>query len=700
MSMAVATVADLAGELRAVVVFAAVLVAPGFCVGWSTDLLGFRGRSGADRLAWSVALSFAASAIGAVLVGRLLSLEAVCWGFYGTAVLAMALLYRERWQVGGELARKRRMPEEGVSWKAVGGFMAFALFAAFELTDIGVGQRLYLSVTVYDHALRSAFVDAVMRTGVPPMNPLLGVSDGRIARGAPMRYYYFWYVCCGAVGQMARASSGQALVASCVWAGAGLWAVLELCCRHFLTGVRRSSVAVLLLLVTGLDILAVLGNWIAGGATDADMEWWGVDQVASWLDTVLWVPHHLAALVCCVTAWVLVWEAGGTIGRRWWRATAIAGVCLASAFGLSTYVAAAFGMVVAIWAVLERRGRAAAGFLAAAYGISGLLLMPYLWELSRGPGGGEQVGPGGVLTLGLRRLINPSVFDGWRWLREIGTAYPGLRDTLAAGILLIPGYLCELGFYAAVLGWAAFQFRRGGRLSEAARTALVLTFAGLLVTTVVRSRVITTNDFGLRSALIPQFFLVLLGVEWWERSRKGWLRSAMLGLAGIGVAGSVYQAVALRLYLPVEERLGRAGYADLAERNAAMWRAGEAMKAAVPKTAVVQYNTKQPSLWAVEATLRHVHRQIAQADSGCEAVFGGDAAACLGLNEAVERIYDGPTGMDAAGARRECARLGVTTLLATRWDAVWVSGTTWVWTLPTEVVTPEVRVLRCADYPG
>jgi hypothetical protein len=92
-----------------------------------------------------------------------------------------------------------------------------------------------MSVTAFDHSVRTSFVDAVVRTGVPPRNPLywtLG-ADG-VGHAASMRDYYFWYVVCGLVVKVMGVSARQAMIASCVWAAVGLVAVIGLYGRYFL----------------------------------------------------------------------------------------------------------------------------------------------------------------------------------------------------------------------------------------------------------------------------------------------------------------------------------------------------------------------------------------------------------------------------------------------------------------------------------
>jgi hypothetical protein len=64
-----------------------------------------------------------------------------------------------------------------------------------------------------------------------------------------------------------------------------------------------------------------------------------------------------------------------------------------------------------------------------------------------------------------------------------------------------------------------------------------------------------------------------------------------------------------------------------------------------------------------------------------------------------DRQIPGPapgSALSASQARVECARLGVSDLVASRWDAVWADPQGWVWTLPAVVDTNQVRVVDCA----
>ena len=753
---------DILGCLRSVAAFAAVLLAPGYCLAWVCNLLEFRGRALGERLAWGVALSFGCMTIVSVLLAKYISLAAVCW-LAGICALGCAGIAVQ------EACSRRHSSGLANKWRLIGTGIAVAwvLFVIFELVDVSVGNRLYFSVTVFDHALRTAFVDAILRTGVPPANPLFWPGHA-----VPMRYYYFWYVLTAAAARLGAATARQAMIASVAWAGFGLAATLELYCRHFLRSASeggsdtpqlavssqpshettarwmahppRLAVALALLTVTGLDILPVLVKALLRMPTDGDMEWWSAAQVSSWMDSLLWVPHHIAGLVCCLLGFLLVWMSKGLSRGRRAGCGLIAGLSFASAFGLSTWVAVAFAMVMAAWMVWalvwERGSRPRVPVLLFAGLVAAAALLPYLAELhgetsatnavlangSASSDGKASIANDGthLLRFGVRHIIPADSVQGFGWIARLAQAHPSAEDAGAGLVLLLPGYFVELGFYGLVLLAALWAMRRR-KFDETARTALLLAVAGLVVSSFLRSTIVENNDFAMRSILIAQFFLLLLAVVWWEGGlgeTNRFLRGTMLAMAWIGLAGSVYQVVTLRIYLPVEEMLGRPEVSGLAESALALRQGFDAMDRRVARNAVVQYNTEQPGEFFYLAEVMQAGHQMALATPGCGAAFGGDVRACKGVEQGVARLFslhsspDLPPGgallgassdtkgrgpspgraLSAAEARDQCDRLAVSYLIATRWDAVWSDPRAWVWTLPTVVDTNEVRVVDCA----
>src|ERR1700677_2575316 len=87
---------DILGCLRCVVAFAALLFAPGYCIAFASNFLGFRTRPTAERIPWALALSFGLVTIAAVEIAHLTSLTAVCWI---AAVFAVACVAIIAWQI-------------------------------------------------------------------------------------------------------------------------------------------------------------------------------------------------------------------------------------------------------------------------------------------------------------------------------------------------------------------------------------------------------------------------------------------------------------------------------------------------------------------------------------------------------------------------------------------------------------------------
>jgi hypothetical protein len=726
---------DLWGCLRCVAAFVPLLLTPGLCLGWLADVAGFRRRATVDQLIWSLSLSLAMTPIAAVMLAKYWSLGAVLWFAIGSAAVGIGLkcFARRPDQHRRFSAPFRLILLLGAGW---------ILFAVGELIDVEMSNRLYMSVPVFDHALRTAFVDAAMRGGVPPANPLYWPGHA-----APMRYYYFWYVVTAAAARLAGATARQAMSASAVWAGLGLAAAVDLYCRHFLgdegggglrlwKGVRwpRAGLALGLLAVTGLDILPAIAKGIARLPTDADPDWWSFDQVGSWMDSVLWVPHHIAGLVCCLTGFLLVWMSKAEGGWRRWVCGVVAGESFASAFGQSTWVALAFALVMAGWMVWvvgwERDSRVRLPVMLAAGLVAAVALLPYLAELRHDasgvsaasahvatgvngasePTGGTRVDETAksnqlhLLRFGVRHMIDPDALLALPRFARLAQSNPRLEDAIAGLVLLLPGYFLEFGFYGLAL-LAAVGAARRGALGEAERTALALVGVGLLVSSFLRSTVVVNNDFGIRSILIVQFFLLLLAVQWCEggfgEAGKG-VRATAAAMLWLGLAGTAYQAMLLRVYLPVEERLGRPAVAGLSKQAMALRWGFAAMDGRVPKDAVVQFNTTQPSDYFRYAQILMVGRQVAAALPECPAAFGGEVARCAGVEDGVAALFGtseaGRFAVPADVAHDLCGRMGISYLIATQWDGVWADRAGWVWELPAVVDTGEVRAVRCGGF--
>jgi hypothetical protein len=679
------------------------MIATGYVAAWITNLAGFRQRSLIERIFWSVPLSFAITPIVCVLLGDFFSLTAAAAFLAASAAAALALLARE-W-----VARRRQGSPWVVGWKPLGEWAlalaaAWVVLAVLSLVDFESGQRLYLSTTLYDHSYRVAWTEAILRSGVPPANPLY-----RSGHAAPLRTYYFWYAVCAAVARLWQLPARCVFLASCIWAGFGLAAVLGLYLKHFLAvghRLRRQFlVATALLAVTGLDLVGIYWEVaIHGMPLPPDLEWWSRGQIASWLSSLLWVPHHVASLVCCMLVFLLANMAAK--GRRDGQIAAAAMIALAvaSAFGVSIYVTFAFFLTMVVWAVwhLCTERTASPVVTMTIGGVAGLLLLaPYLQELRHAASGnsGDH-----VFSFAVREMIPPEGLLRNGLLAGVSASHPDLARNLANLALLAPGYLLELGFYLVVLLaflLPAWHGRR--RLTKEARSLLVIAVTALVFISGIRSWVLATNDFGWRAALFVQFPLVLLASELFaksgpedpaqRRATPGWLRMTALTTLWAGLAGTACQALALRFYMPFaaghdaatrqwvhEAWVARRGYAELQRE--------------VPADAVVQYNPRAVGLFGIQENLLDVDHPTAMFSDrfACGSLWGGDPAGCPAMSAALEALFAGAT---ADQTRAACERYGIDVLIARSDDAAWKDRGGWVWTLPPVVNDAEFRALRC-----
>ncbi len=260
--------------------------------------------------------------------------------------------------------------------------------------------------------------------------------------------------------------------------------------------------------MTGLDICVNLWNLINRGIPlPDDLGMGGLGSLRSpriELDTtLLWAPHHIASFICCMLAFLLAWLAGMETARgRCRKAVVLIAFALASAFGLSIYVAFGFFLVMLAWAIwqvaIERRPRPAL-LLAAGGAGAAILLIPYLRELTQTSSGLQG---GSVFTFAVREMFPPEGLLASHLFQHLVTIHPLLARNLANLVLLTPGYVAELGFYLAVLLIYLIPAWRGRTplTTLPQRSLLVIAAVTLVIVSVMRSSVLTSNDFGWRAA--------------------------------------------------------------------------------------------------------------------------------------------------------------------------------------------------------
>ncbi len=677
--MAAFTADDLLGVAYASALFSLFAFIPGFVLGWSLDLAGFRSRGLLHQCLLSCPLSIALCPVMTYFCELGLGRTAVWWTYGGLwagfAVIQIASL------VGRPLHRTiqqwRRMP-----W-AILVAAGCALAVAASTVDLQIGHRLYPPMVSYDYSVRVAMIAALSRH-FPPLTPFL--SDGH---PWPLQYHYYWFLLCSLVHRIAHGAvrARQALIAGTIWSSLGLLSTVLLYMRHWMPSPRRRAYAlsIALLAVTGLDIVPCLWFGKTLGTPLWTIEWWNAEQVSAWLTAALWVPHHVAALVACLTGFLAIWVLPA--GSWTWRhssAAIAAGVAFASSAGTSVYVTLGFAAFCAVWLCLTAYKRwwtdavaiAAAGLVAAA------LAMPYFRAL------GPSLGGGPMLRLSIRRLT---------------PLLPAEQQSWVAALALLPlNYTLEFGFFLfAGIGWL-----RARRLTSPSRYELcgmAMVGSSLLLCTFVRSTSIASNDLGWRAMLLAQFVLLVWATEWLlsRGFRGGWADALLAFTVLLGLAGTVYEGVMQRTYAPlidsgrVRAREALSPDRQLGKRTYALRQVYERLQSVLPESAVVQHNPDRDTDDLFSEL--YSERQAAATTRSCDAPFGGTPAICAKVVDRVSPLFAGLARGEEA--RAVCREFGISALVFRDTDPAWRMPGHWMWKAPALAANDYARAVTCGPTP-
>ena len=666
------TGADIEGTVAAFALFGLVMVVPGYVAGSLLSIFSFARRTLAARMAISICLSVATVPI----------LTYLWWPACALTWCAFPVVL-----IRGAKPKRGRLSKGRVAVLAI--VAGWVVIGTACLVDLQIGNRLYVPITSFDYMLRTAITSAVERTGVPPLNPYFYAGHGFI-----LRYHYFWYMLCGLVGRMGRpfVTARIAVIAGTLWSGIALVSVVALY-THLSGGRkpdRRMLIAVGLLSVTGLDIVPLAIRFLLSGRFDASSEWWN-EPVLSWVNSVFWQPHSIAAMVACITGLLAIREAGQHAG---WRAripgVVIGGAAVASAFGLSIYVTFVFVIFLVVWlAFLTLRGqRVESGVICAAGVVALAMSIPYLLELTRGLTGTGSGGIGTSATLPIQFAVRSFYFA--EALVGPGSSW---RTTLANTLSLPLNYFLEFGFFF-VVGFR--QWKKGG---DACGTALLVT--SILVSTFLRSNSIANNDLGWRGVVFAQFVLLIWASKLWDDglflSRRRAF-SAVGVMLTLGLAATVYDVTMLRIYPLLLDSLNIPRYHWLApdhhlgERTYALREVYERLGRELPENAIVQQNPN-----AIPGDLfygLYADRQTAVETPSCGVVFGGDASLCESVLTPVREVFERADNPDPV-----CRQLSISALIVKDTDGVWSDKTSWVWRKTPLIGNSYARAFLCQISP-
>ena len=672
--------AQLASIAVAYLVYPLLVWVPGIALAYSTNLLDFRNRSLPTQFALGLLLSVSCLPIVIYLLARAGTFHAV-WVFYGIVwLVSLALAVRYRRSLAGAI-RELFTQHRGL----VLFLILFLIAGALLEVDWVMPTQVRPNLTTMDETAHVAITDALTRTGVPPVNPF-------VYPGYPVKlfYYYGWYLFCSLANQLggamvtARAAvqAGKIYVALSVVAL--IVAYLEILAARLLPGIKRirTSIAVGLLLVTGLDLLPFTFIYMRDKLRGRDLSWllsieWWNESVPAWVGQTLMAPHHAAGLVMCMTALLLligVWDQPS----RKTLLTVLAALAFASAAATSVYVTMACAAGLLLWILVAAvKGWWSDIFRYAAAGILALILFI--------PVAREYAAANTMHGLPLAPTIREFFPIGW-----LSPLRSHTQLVMALRLVLLPlNYFLEFGFFlvGGILYWI---WRRSTRkpLSKVEWLFLCQFLGSILVCTFMKAT-LRWNDLGMRGIVIAQFVLLLwsapVAEALLERREKvtseggrllRWPALVAFCLA-LGFAGSIFELYNFRAHFQ-----GPTGPATLGARDAYEW-----IDQHTSKDIVVLYNPAQLQEYFVAL---YGHRQSVADGTEYTYHFGGVAKEkSNALQDGIDVFSKGAT-LDKADEVTERYHVGAIVVLPT--DPVWSDSSSWVWQAQPVFVAPYARV--------
>ena len=704
---------DFLGTLLAVLLFPLVFLFTGYVLGRTLNLFDFVARTLAARLVIGIVLSFAISPIFTFLSYRLLSGRFTLLLLGLTAIAFAVTIFwktdRAQTSVSDTQRSALRRLQRRVLW--ITGLLV--LFGIFFLIDWQFGERLYFNIASSDWATRTQVIDAITRTGVPPVNPSYYPGHPE-----PLTFlYYFWYVLASLIDQVGGqwVNARTALFGSVIWCGLGLMATVALYLRlrrpeGDLKIWKTSLVGCGLLALTGLDsipisaFLALSGFDFTRGFA-GDIEHWN-DQITAWMGAVSWVPHHVASIVACLAGLMLFQSVHSKKITHQVAAMVVAGLAFASAVGLSVWVALVFLVFWISWmadVVLRSRARRLAYIMLIPGGVALIALLPYLLDML-GSDDGPNKGP--PLVFCIRRFAFVGI---------IFQHYPAWITGMVNFLVMPFNYFIELGFFfVAGLLWIDMHGQLPDLSKQFARVEMLLLGVTVVLVSFFRSNVISNNDFGWRGWMFGQFVLLIWGVDiiqfFGRKARNSFASSTTvfggdvqedtISFLAIGLLTTLMDVSLLRFW-PLCLDAGVAGFPNflspddrLGERTYAARQSYNFIDQNLPKGITVQCN---PSGMFDRSDGLYRTRQAVIAQ---HTLFGVPANASHSLIASVGAIFEPNRTYNLMELDRECRHNAIDMLIVKDVDPLWKNIGLLEKRRPGLYRNRYYVLFPCGDYPG
>ena len=682
------TLQDLGGIVLATIVFPIIFLCPGYVIGWLLLVFDFRNRLPITRHLMGIVLSNAISPILLFLLYRFTSAEIALGVLFLFLASYLVLIGKEFVQ---RVNPSQKLPEDTKKHQkiAVCLVMTGALISIGLLVDIQFQDRLYFSTASYDLTTRVAVVDAITRTGVPPINP--GYFPGHPVQ---LNYlYYFWYILASVVDRLGGEyiSAYHAMIASIIWCGISLAATLGvyLKLRNFATGadIRKMVVIALqLILVSGLDFLPVTAFSLVTKTLfgrlpyDGRLEGWDTPApIMSWVNAIHWVPHHVtAALACLLAILLLIYYKDGSTRQKIISAM-LMGCAFASAFGLSVWVMITMAVFWVVWmiaTVLRKAERSHVKRMLLA-GIVGLMLIsPFIMGILDSTASSDT----GVLPVSF--YVRPF----------IASSILGLSSRVLyriVNLFLLPlNYFFELGlFFVMAIAWLRTYSRSTQDCIAYSTAEVILVTTSTVFLSFFYSTIIVINDLGIRGWLPVQFVLIVWMVDLIYKKMKNKvfvfpsifntdtqssrLNGVLRLMLVIGVLTSALEAVNLRAWSILVDR-NMVGFpndlspdTNLGERTYSARLAYDFIHDHIPEEMIIQNN---PLTVLDRPGGLYGDHQMAIAD---RTNYGISVGELRRMTEGIGTIFNSPNNSDWKSLDQTCNEFSIDLIIVNDTDPLW-----------------------------
>ena len=509
---------DTFGISIAGLLFALIFIFPGHLTGWLLDIFSFRERTPIVQIIMGMTFSLMITPAVLFLIYRFSSSKIIIVSLWVIAIISGYILFGsyKRLKSNGyredkEVRNKKIAILLGIFW---------VMFAIFTFVNLQIDHRLYFSNNSYDLTTRVSVVDAITRTGVPPVNPTY-------YPGRPVEIdllYYYWYILGSIIDQIGGklVLPHHAMIASIIWAGGLLFATVAtyMRIRNGITSAqiwKKSLIATQLFAISGLDVIVVSILFILFKVSQGylpfqgGIEAWNM-PIMSWLNAVAWVPHHLgAALACMISIPMLIQLTKTTSIAEKLKYTMMIGFGFASAFGLSVWVMVLFSIFWIVWAIYlaitQKKYQMVFWMCTSAlFGI--LVLAPFLRGLLQSQSSSPDSflaaaspSPNSVLPVAL--YVRPFILSDFFDANDVTKSLMNL-------FLLPINYIFELGFFFVVaILWYKERYKPYGKDNQIYVAELILVAVSTIMLSFSYSTLTAVNDFGIRGWLPTQFVLVV-----------------------------------------------------------------------------------------------------------------------------------------------------------------------------------------------